>query len=111
MYNGTWYLIVDNPSTIPLLRMMTSTGNEIWNEPESIKGREPTDKDMKIIFPSEAQRLWGNTASRVYGTTFLINDPPQFLDHYYQFVPLRLRPPVQGGMERDLSLGADPTPL
>lgn len=45
---------------------------------------EPTDKDMKIIFPSEAKKLWGHSASRVSGTTFLINDPPQFLDHYYQ---------------------------
>jgi hypothetical protein len=48
--------------------------------------REPTDKDMKIIFSSEAKRLWGNSASVVAGTTFLINDPPQFLDHYYQYV-------------------------
>lgn len=47
---------------------------------------EPTDKDMRIIFSSEAKRLWGNSASVVAGTTFLINDPPQFLDHYYQYV-------------------------
>jgi hypothetical protein len=39
---------------------------------------------MRIIFPSEAQRLFGQSASRVSGTTFLVNDPPQFLDHYYQ---------------------------
>lgn len=45
---------------------------------------EPTEKDMRIIFPSEAKRLWGNSASRVSGTTLLINDPAQFLDHYYQ---------------------------
>ncbi|GFZ43519.1 hypothetical protein JCM24511_01239 [Saitozyma sp. JCM 24511] len=85
LFNGTWYIVVDNPSTIPLLRLMTSTGNEIWNDEESIQGREPTDKDMRIIFSSEAKRLWGNSASVVAGTTFLINDPPQFLDHYYHF--------------------------
>lgn len=45
---------------------------------------EPTEKDMRIIFPSEARKLWGDSASIVSGTTFLINDPPQFLDHYYQ---------------------------
>ncbi len=42
---------------------------------------------MRIIFPSEAKRLWGNSASCVSGTTLLINDPAQFLDHYYQSVP------------------------
>lgn len=40
---------------------------------------------MRIIFPSEAKRLWGQSASRVSGSTFLINDPAQFLDHYYHF--------------------------
>jgi glycerol-3-phosphate dehydrogenase len=45
---------------------------------------EPTDKDLKIIFPSEAKRLFGSTASRVDGTTWMVNDPPQFLNHYYQ---------------------------
>ncbi|KAI9635262.1 uncharacterized protein MKK02DRAFT_36638 [Dioszegia hungarica] len=85
LFNGTWYIVSDRPHKIPLLRMMTSTGNEIWNDEESIAGREPTDKDMKIIFPSEAKKLWGHSASRVSETSFLINDPPQFLDHYYHF--------------------------
>lgn len=39
LFNGTWFIVTDNPSTIPLLRLMTSTGNEIWNDEESIKGR------------------------------------------------------------------------
>ncbi|WWC66282.1 uncharacterized protein I206_100183 [Kwoniella pini CBS 10737] len=85
LFNGTWYIVTDSPSSVPLLRLMVSTGNEIWNDEESIKGREPTEKDMRIIFPSEAKRLWGNSASLVSGTTFLVNDPPQFLDHYYHF--------------------------
>lgn len=40
---------------------------------------------MRIIFPSEAKRLWGNSASRISGVTFLVNDPAQFLDHYYHY--------------------------
>ncbi|WRT64161.1 uncharacterized protein IL334_001090 [Kwoniella shivajii] len=85
LFNGTWYIVTDNPSSVPLLRLMVSTGNEIWNDEESIKGREPTERDMRIIFPSEAKRLWGNSASLVSGSTFLVNDPSQFLDHYYHF--------------------------
>lgn len=63
---------------------MTSTGVEIWNDEESIKSREPTDKDLKIIFPSEAKRTMGFQASKVEGLTWMINDPPQLLAHYYQ---------------------------
>ncbi|WVQ70868.1 hypothetical protein IAR50_000393 [Cryptococcus sp. DSM 104548] len=85
LFNGTWFIVTDNPSSIPLLRLMSSTGNEIWNDEESIRGREPTEKDMRIVFPSEAKRLWGHSASLVSGSTFLINDPSQFLDHYYHF--------------------------
>ena len=48
--------------------------------------REPTEQDMRIIFPSDAKKLWGHSASRVSGATWLCNDPPQFLDHYYQCV-------------------------
>lgn len=85
LYNGTWFIVTDDPSDFPLLRLMVSTGAEIWNDEESIKNREPTDKDMKIIFPSEAKTTLGHHASKVEGTTWLCNDPAQFLDHYYHF--------------------------
>lgn len=85
LLNGTWIIVTDSPSDFPLLRMMTSTGAEIWNDEESIKGREPTDKDMQIVFPSQAKRMLGVQASKVAGTTWLCNDPKQFLDHYYHF--------------------------
>ncbi len=39
LFNGTWLIVTDNPSSIPLLRLMTSTGKEIWNDQESIRGR------------------------------------------------------------------------
>lgn len=39
LFNGTWFIVTDNPSSVPLLRLMTSTGKEIWNDEESIKGR------------------------------------------------------------------------
>ncbi len=39
LLNGTWYIVTDNPSDFPLLRMMTSTGGEIWNDEQSILDR------------------------------------------------------------------------
>lgn len=39
LFNGTWYVVTDNPSSIPLRRMMISTGAEIWNDQASINRR------------------------------------------------------------------------
>lgn len=39
LFNGTWFIVSDRPHKIPLLRLMTSTGNEIWNDEESTAGR------------------------------------------------------------------------
>jgi hypothetical protein len=39
LHNGTWFIVTDEPSHVPLLRLMTSTGKEIWNDEESIQGR------------------------------------------------------------------------
>ncbi len=45
LLNGTWYIVTDNPSDFPLLRMMTSTGGEIWNDEQSI-----TDRCVRVLF-------------------------------------------------------------
>lgn len=72
---------------------MTSTGLPAENTPENIKLREPTKKDMAIISPEEARHRWGPVKAgepyrvwAVEGNTFLVNDPSQFLRHYYHFV-------------------------
>ncbi|KAF8756742.1 hypothetical protein RHS01_04543 [Rhizoctonia solani] len=57
--------------------------------PEEVAKREPTDKHMRIITPKEASELFGEngsgTATNLQGVTFLVNDPPQFIQHYYHF--------------------------
>ncbi|CAE6492007.1 unnamed protein product [Rhizoctonia solani] len=89
MLNGTIYVVVPDPSSIPDRRMMISSGYEVWNPPEEVAKREPTDKHMRIITPKEASELFGEngtgTATHLQGVTFLVNDPPQFIQHYYHF--------------------------
>lgn len=85
MLNGTVYVVLSDPSSAPERRMMTSSGYEVWNPPEEVAKREPTDKHMRIITPKEASELFGDdvatpgtgTATNVQGVTFLVNDPPQ----------------------------------
>ncbi|KAH9480331.1 hypothetical protein JR316_0006929 [Psilocybe cubensis] len=99
MSNGTLYIVADDDArkSFPEIRMMTSTGLEAENTPENIAMREPTDDNMAIISPEEANRRWvlatsnkkGQHLNRVWtveGNTLLFNDPRQFLRHYYHFV-------------------------
>ncbi|KAG8929799.1 hypothetical protein FRC01_003755 [Tulasnella sp. 417] len=83
---GTLYIVTDNPSEWPAIRMMTSTGLPSENTPGNAESREPTDKEMRIISMKDAEKLWGKRVWPVNGVSFLVNDPRQFVSHYYHFV-------------------------
>ncbi|KDR75372.1 hypothetical protein GALMADRAFT_268911 [Galerina marginata CBS 339.88] len=96
MSNGTLYIVASelNNATFPEIRMMTSTGLLAENSPENIAMREPTDREMQTITPQVAALKWGgndadNSRNRIWsieGNTLLVNEPWQFLNHYYHFV-------------------------
>jgi hypothetical protein len=80
MSNGTLYIVRSDPqndeegdfSTVdkwPLVRMMTSTGLPGYATEESIREREPTDRDMAFITPVEAASRWGEDVYSVSGTS------------------------------------------
>jgi hypothetical protein len=69
IYNGTVYLVNDEPETFPDLKFITSPGINIDTTPENAIARLPTDKDMRIISTSEARKLFGTGATRVQGVT------------------------------------------
>jgi hypothetical protein len=94
IFNGTIYLVSDEPETFPDRKFMTSSGVNISNIPEMVAARMPSDKDMRIISTAEAKKLFGTSANRVQGVTvgvlatisqhfssqrlkWLINDPNQ----------------------------------
>lgn len=98
MSNGTLFVVSSHPySDFPDIKFITSTGLPAENTPENIAARMPTSKDLDFITPAEARLRWGppdnelqqgNARNRVYpvqGSTLLVNDPSQFLDHYYHF--------------------------
>ena len=67
IYNGTVYLVSDEPETFPDRKFMTSSGANI--EDKKVAVRLPTEKDMRIISTSEARKLFGTGANRVQGVT------------------------------------------
>ncbi|KZT10592.1 uncharacterized protein LAESUDRAFT_809546 [Laetiporus sulphureus 93-53] len=94
MSNGTLFIVSSHPaSSFPDIMFMTSTGLSAENTPENIAARMPTADEMDFLTPTEARQLWGgdptvgerNRLWPVQGNTVLVNEPPQFLDHYYHF--------------------------
>ncbi|KAJ7644313.1 hypothetical protein FB45DRAFT_293252 [Roridomyces roridus] len=92
MSDGTLFIVSDNPSQFPEIRMMISTGLIAMATPENMAAREPTANEMVIISREEAANIWGadgtfaNRVLPVEGNTLLVNEPAQFLRHYYHFV-------------------------
>ncbi|KAI0321189.1 hypothetical protein OF83DRAFT_1237812 [Amylostereum chailletii] len=92
MSNGTMFIVTDKPDAFPSIELVTSTGLAAVNTPENIAARMPTSHDMSVISTAEAHRRWGDADdtqnARIFpveGNTFLVNDPHQFLNHYYHF--------------------------
>lgn len=86
--NGTIFIITSDPKAIPKLRLITSSGYEIWNGAVERAKRIPSDKDIQIISPEKAQLMFGSerrSATRIDGVNFLVTDPKQFITHYYHW--------------------------
>ncbi|KAL5537168.1 hypothetical protein ACEPAF_991 [Sanghuangporus sanghuang] len=102
IYNGTIYIVTSSPESIPELMYITSSGYDMHNGREEVLKRRPTDKDIRVISPSEAQHLFSlppqqnqkqqaSSSSSTYsiprltGVSFLNTDSTQFIAHYYHF--------------------------
>ena len=84
--NGTMSIVTSNPGSIPPLRFITSSGYPMLNDEEDVQNRLPTDKDMQVLTPSQAQHIFKSThATRIDGANFLVNDPSQLITHYYHY--------------------------
>jgi hypothetical protein len=66
------YIVTSTPNIFPDRKYMTSTGIDIENGAEAFEARKPTDKEMRIISPTEAKKLFGTGANRVQGVTVCV---------------------------------------
>ncbi|KAI4517334.1 hypothetical protein K525DRAFT_211140 [Schizophyllum commune Loenen D] len=83
--NGTMYIVSDNRASIPDVKEVMSKGIFVKNGPEEERKRLPTSEDIQVISTREAKRLFGTSAQIIDGVTWLVNDPPQFITHYYHW--------------------------
>ncbi|OAX39968.1 hypothetical protein K503DRAFT_738473 [Rhizopogon vinicolor AM-OR11-026] len=82
--NGTVFVVTDNPQAINILTT-TSTGLAIQNGKEAVDSRIPGDREMRVVSPHQAQSLFGFSAESIDGVTWIVNDPPQYIAHYYHW--------------------------
>ncbi|KAG1716205.1 hypothetical protein ID866_945 [Astraeus odoratus] len=83
--NGTVYVVNDDPDAVPPRERITSAGIRVEPGDATFASRLPTDREMRIISTEEAKGLLGTSAEVIDGVTWLVNDPPQFITHYYHF--------------------------
>jgi hypothetical protein len=67
--HGTFYIVTDDPTDVPPLKLIISSGIFLTSGPTDELKRLPTDKDMRIIDTSEAKKLFGDRAQRLDGVT------------------------------------------
>ncbi|KAH9480565.1 hypothetical protein JR316_0007165 [Psilocybe cubensis] len=83
--NGTVYIVSDRPVTVPDIQFIYSKGIFIEPGQEAELSRLPTEEQIRIISTKEAKAMFGTNAQIIDGVTLLVNDPPQFITHYYHW--------------------------
>ena len=69
VHRGTVYIVTDDPKSVPHLHEITSTAHPILTGPEEVQHRIPTNEDIQVISPEEADQRFQKTALRLEGVT------------------------------------------
>ncbi|KAK7021197.1 hypothetical protein R3P38DRAFT_3318138 [Favolaschia claudopus] len=85
IFKGVVYIVSDVPSSIPNVSAIYSKGIDIELGREAELARLPDDTDIRVISTREARRSFGKGVQFLDGVTILVNDPPQFVRHYYHW--------------------------
>ncbi|KAF8073639.1 hypothetical protein FPV67DRAFT_1478736 [Lyophyllum atratum] len=85
IFKGVVYIVSDEPSKLPNITHIYSKGLFIENGEEAVASRRPTDEDIRVINTKEAKAMFGTGAHILDGVNYFINDPYQFVTHYYHW--------------------------
>lgn len=66
--NGTLFIVTDRPQDFPTIRMMISNGYPDIDDRKS-REQEQTERDMRVISPTEARAVFGSRAIFLEGVT------------------------------------------
>ncbi|KAF9256391.1 hypothetical protein L218DRAFT_217394 [Marasmius fiardii PR-910] len=79
--NGTLFIVTDKRDSFPQLPHILSKPERM--EPGAFLS--PTEKEIQIIHPGDAQFILGGPVFHLDGFTVLLYDPDQFTNHYYHW--------------------------
>ncbi|KAH7098563.1 hypothetical protein BKA62DRAFT_642092 [Auriculariales sp. MPI-PUGE-AT-0066] len=80
--NGTFFLVSDEPTTLPAVGKLTS---RILPEGSPLNFLvPPTEDDIKVISAADAAARW-HTVTALDGTTIIITDSHNFLGHFFHW--------------------------
>ncbi|KAF7365444.1 hypothetical protein MVEN_00417400 [Mycena venus] len=85
IYKGVVFIVSNEPHSIPNVSAIYSKGVDIEVGEENELARLPDDTDIRIVNTTEARDLFGSGAQILDGVTYFVNDPPQFVRHYYHW--------------------------
>jgi hypothetical protein len=86
------YIVSDQPSTVPDVRFIYSTGAYIEEGNPSPDSRLPTDKDIQVISTKNAAKLFGTGAHIIDGVSvrfFCLPISSSFLHLFLAYVLVR----------------------
>ncbi|KAJ7644359.1 hypothetical protein FB45DRAFT_294074 [Roridomyces roridus] len=86
IYKGVVFIVSNEPQNVPNISSIYSKGIEIEVGEEAERARLPDDTDIRIINTTEALALFGSRAQILDGVSYFVNDPPQYVRHYYHGV-------------------------
>ncbi|KAG7086793.1 hypothetical protein E1B28_002721 [Marasmius oreades] len=79
--DGTLYIMTDNPDSFPpLSHILSQPGRRAAGV-----SLTPTDNEMQVINPADAEAILGDRVLRLSGFTVLLYEPEQFMNHYYHW--------------------------
>ncbi|KIK91684.1 hypothetical protein PAXRUDRAFT_617656 [Paxillus rubicundulus Ve08.2h10] len=85
LLNGTVFIVSDEPKQVPDRKTIISTAVKIDNGDVAVASRLPTDRELRVISTDDARELFGTSPALIDGATWIVNDPPQFITHYYHW--------------------------
>ncbi|OCH86765.1 hypothetical protein OBBRIDRAFT_737399 [Obba rivulosa] len=86
--NGTFFLVTDNPASLPPLSVIASSAADT--------ARPPRDSDWQVISREEAQSKISAFGGRVFGTTWISTDRAEVQDPYTLFSLFRTHSALTG---------------
>ncbi|KAG6910721.1 hypothetical protein DXG01_008252 [Tephrocybe rancida] len=79
--SGTLYVVTSTPSNFPLKKHIIARPLNMGPGQDL----DPTDRELQFIHPSDASKILGEHAIIIEGSSMIVYDTDQFMNHFYHW--------------------------